>query len=204
MSAASLGLAAAGGYLLGSVPWGLLLLRARGGPDPRTVGSGNIGATNVTRAGGRAIGAATLLLDAAKGAAPPLVALRWGADAAAVAGLAAVTGHCHPAWLRFRGGKGVATFLGAASVLAWPLGLPAFVVAWGSVLLVVRYVSLASLAGCAAAVAAGAATGAPRVATLGLLLAFALVAVRHGGNLSRVRAGTEPRASLGRERESNP
>src|SRR6056297_4182091 len=112
------------GYLLGSIPFGMVLAKAINLGNLREIGSGNIGATNVLRTGSKGAAAATLLLDAAKGAAAVLAA-RWiaGEDAAQIAGLAAFIGHCFPAWLGFRGGKGVATFLGVVLALAWPVGL---------------------------------------------------------------------------------
>src|SRR6185295_4270298 len=126
MNAGVLLAAAGGGYLLGSIPCGLLLLRVVGGPDPRRVGSGNIGATNVARAGGRKLGLLTLALDAGKAALAAALAALSGPEAAAVAGTAAVVGHSFPAWLAFRGGKGVACFLGAACVVAGPLAVIIF------------------------------------------------------------------------------
>ncbi|MFP4274020.1 MAG: glycerol-3-phosphate acyltransferase, partial [Paracoccaceae bacterium] len=115
---------AAIGYLLGSVSFGLVLTRALGLGDPRAIGSGNIGATNVLRTGSKAAAAGTLLLDGAKGALAVFLArYQAGEDAAQLAGLAAFAGHCYPVWLGFRGGKGVATFLGVLLALAWPVGL---------------------------------------------------------------------------------
>ncbi len=147
MTAGLLG-AAALGFLLGSIPWGLILLRLAGGPDPRTVGSGNIGATNVVRAGGKALGAATLLLDAAKGSG---AAWAFGATSlpGAVAGGAAILGHCFTPWLRFRGGKGVATFIGCLGAVAWPALIAAAAV-WLALAVVTRYSSLAALVASAA------------------------------------------------------
>ncbi len=180
------------GYLLGSIPWGLLLTRAAGLGDIRKVGSGNIGATNVLRTGNRTVAAATLLLDALKGAAAVLIVHAIaGRNVALVAGLAAVIGHMFPVWLGFKGGKGVATGLGVLIAASWPVGVGACVV-W---LLVAKFARLSSLA----ALAAFAAT--PLLAAIFdnfsvVKLAFTiavLVFVRHHENIRRLLAGTEPR-----------
>lgn len=179
------------GFALGSVPFGVLVLHLMGGPDPRTVGSGNIGATNVTRAGGRAAGAATLVLDALKGAVPAMAFLHLqGPVPAACAGAAAVAGHCFSPWLRFRGGKGVATFLGVACVLAWPASL-AFGVAYLALAGTVRIASIASLGGTWAATATSAFV-APATTALALTASAVLITTRHHANLRRLRAGSEP------------
>src|SRR6185437_6535893 len=118
------------GYLLGSIPFGLLITRAAGLGDVRNIGSGNIGATNVLRTGRRELAAATLVLDAAKGAAAVLIARYfWGSDAAVVAGVAAFLGHCFPVWLGFKGGKGVATYIGLLFGWVWPVGI-VFCLVW--------------------------------------------------------------------------
>ena len=135
-------LAAAAGYLLGSVPFGLVLTRAAGLGDIRRLGSGNIGATNVLRTGSKALAAATVVLDGGKGAVAVLALAPW--DAGLVAGFAAVIGHNFPVWLRFRGGKGVATTLGVLLAVAWPVGLLACLT-WLVVAAVFRYSSLAAL-----------------------------------------------------------
>jgi glycerol-3-phosphate acyltransferase PlsY len=180
------------GYLLGSIPFGLLLTRAAGLGDIRGIGSGNIGATNVLRTGNRSLAAATVLFDGLKGAAAVLVAWRLsGRDIALVAGLAAVLGHLFPIWLGFKGGKGVATGLGVLIAANWPVGLAACVV-WLSMARVACMSSLAALAAFAAA---------PVVAFIlhdfgGVKLAFTiavLVFVRHHANIRRLIAGTEPR-----------
>src|SRR5512138_3749209 len=114
--------ALAGGYLLGSIPFGLILTRMAGLGDVRQIGSGNIGATNVLRTGRKGLAAATLLLDMGKGLAAVLIAGQWGQAAALVAGAGAMLGHCFPVWLRFRGGKGVATLMGVSLGLSWPVG----------------------------------------------------------------------------------
>ena len=134
----------AGGYLLGSIPFGLILARFAGLGDLRQIGSGNIGATNVLRAGGKGLAALTLLLDAAKGTAAVLIAAPWGEGAALLAGLGAFLGHLFPVWLGFRGGKGVATYLGVLLGLYWPAAA-SFAAIWLFVAFVTRYSSLAAL-----------------------------------------------------------
>src|SRR5476649_1100181 len=142
------------GYALGSIPFGLLLIRAAGLGDIRKIGSGNIGATNVLRAGGKGLAAATLLLDAAKGLVAVLVARQFGLETAVAAAAGAVLGHLFPVWLGFKGGKGMATTLGVLWGLAWPLGAIACVT-WLLAAVLFRYSSLATLLGAAlAAVAA--------------------------------------------------
>jgi glycerol-3-phosphate acyltransferase PlsY len=185
-------LVALASYLLGSVPFGLVITRALGLGDLRQIGSGNIGATNVLRTGNRAAAAATLILDAAKGAVAVLLARAWvGPDAAQVAALFAFLGHLYPVWLQFRGGKGVATFLGTLLALAWPVGLAACAT-WAVTAAVSRISSLSAL------VAAGLAPvwllifGRGQMLALVIILA-ALVFLRHGANIARLRAGTEPR-----------
>src|SRR5262245_42181234 len=133
-----------GGYLLGSIPWGLVLTRLAGTDDIRKIGSGSIGATNVLRTGRKGLAAATLLLDAVKGAVPVLIAMRWGFDMALVAGLGALLGHMFPIWLRFKGGKGVATALGVFAALNWQVTL-ACLATWLIVAILFRYSSLAAL-----------------------------------------------------------
>jgi acyl phosphate:glycerol-3-phosphate acyltransferase len=180
------------GYLLGSIPFGILVTRAMGLGDLRQIGSGNIGATNVLRTGNKRAALATLLLDGGKGAVAVLLA-RWllAEDAAQVAGLAAFLGHLFPVWLGFRGGKGVATFLGLLLALNWMVGL-AVCGTWLVVALVGRVSSIAALA---AAASSGLWT---LTLTDGSLLVLALVLtvliyVRHSENLKRIKAGTEPR-----------
>ena len=185
-------LVALASYLLGSVPFGVVITRALGLGDLRQIGSGNIGATNVLRTGNRAAAAATLILDAAKGAVAVLLARAWvGPDAAQVAALFAFLGHLYPVWLQFRGGKGVATFLGTLLALAWPVGLAACAT-WAVTAAVSRISSLSAL------VAAGLAPvwlllfGHGQMLALVVILAV-LVFLRHGANIARLRAGTEPR-----------
>jgi acyl phosphate:glycerol-3-phosphate acyltransferase len=184
-------LAAAGGYLLGSISFGLFLSKLAGYGDIRRVGSGNIGATNVLRTGNKLLALATLLLDGGKGAAAALVAARWGEPASLVAAFAAVLGHNFPVWLRFRGGKGVATTLGVLLAMAWPAGLLACAV-WLATAAAFRFSSLAALAALASAPLLMLwLADAPRaiVAALLALLGFA----RHHANILRLLRGEEPR-----------
>jgi len=180
----------AASYFAGSIPFGLLIARAVSGKDVRAVGSGNIGATNVARAAGRGAALATLLLDALKGLGPVLIARSlpppWLAPAC---GLAAVLGHCFPIWLRFRGGKGVATGLGVALALA-PWAALAGVIAWLLVWKVLRLSSVGSLLGTLVTVVAAAFT-ASHSAVLALVLLSALILLRHRKNLERLLGRTE-------------
>ncbi len=219
------------GYLLGSIPFGLLLTRAAGLGDVRKIGSGNIGATNVLRTGNKGLAAATLLLDGVKGAAAVLVCywllLQWTDSThyvpttsaavfhervqaehrnfilAAIAGLGAFLGHLFPVWLGFKGGKGVATFIGVIFALAWPLGL-LFCVVWLIVAAVTRLSSLAALAATIAAVAAAFVGGGnftsnriplaqPTIIAGVLLFMAILIFWKHRENISRLLAGTESR-----------
>lgn len=177
------------GYLLGSIPFGLVLSKLAGGVDPRTVGSRNIGATNVLRTGNKKLAAATLLLDALKGTAAVLIAARFGDYAAILAGLGAFLGHLYPVWLRFEGGKGVATFLGVALGLAWP-GALAFAVVWLGVAYVTRYSSAAALAASAATPVALWFMGRQGAAELFVALAVMLW-FKHRANIERLMAGSE-------------
>lgn len=185
-------LAAVLGYLLGSVPFGVVLTRALGLGDLRKIGSGNIGATNVLRTGNKGAAAATLLLDGAKGAAAVLIARAIAAeDAAQIAGGAAFLGHLFPVWLGFRGGKGVATFLGTLIALAWPVGLAACGL-WLVTAVVSRISSLSALVAAAGAVVLSWGLGQGQIFLLTTVLAT-LVYVRHRANIERLLAGTEPR-----------
>ena len=179
------------GYLLGSIPFGLILTRLGGAGDLREVGSGNIGATNVLRTGRKGIAVATLLLDMLKGTAAVLIAARLWPGAEPLAALAAVIGHCFPLWLKFRGGKGVSTMLGVSLGLAWPLGL-AYALVWLGVFGLTR---ISSLGGIGAAVSTPfAALGLGRSELVPVLAALALlVLIMHRENLARLRAGTEPK-----------
>ncbi|MFC0101551.1 glycerol-3-phosphate 1-O-acyltransferase PlsY [Sphingopyxis terrae] len=183
------------GYLLGSIPFGVLLTRAFGAGDLRQIGSGNIGATNVLRTGRKELAAATLILDGAKGAVAVLLARHFvpqlGDHAAMIAGAAAMIGHCYPVWLKFRGGKGVATLLGLALALAWPIGL-VFAAVWLGTVLLLRISSLGGMAGAVAAPVAALALGYP-VYAVGLAGLAVIVLWRHRENIARLRAGTEPR-----------
>ncbi|HMM10424.1 MAG TPA: glycerol-3-phosphate 1-O-acyltransferase PlsY [Paracoccus solventivorans] len=194
-----LGAAAGLGYLLGSVPFGVLLTRALGLGDLRSIGSGNIGATNVLRTGNKGAALATLLLDGGKGAAAVLLA-RWlgGESAALVAGGAAFLGHLYPVWLGFRGGKGVATFLGTVIALAWPLGLGLCAI-WLLTAVLSRISSLSALVAAASAPVLALAMGQPGLAAVTLFMA-ALIFLRHHENIARLRAGTEPRIGGGKRR----
>ncbi len=179
------------GYLLGSIPFGVLLTRFGGAGDLRRIGSGNIGATNVLRTGRKGLAAATLVLDAAKGAAAVLIAAHlWPGDGP-LAAAGAFLGHCYPVWLRFRGGKGVATLLGVAAALSWPVGV-VYAVVW---ILTLAASRVSSLAGIIAALSAPVAAAVfDRFDLVLLLLSLALILIwKHGQNIGRLLAGTEPR-----------
>ena len=183
--------ALAGGYLLGSIPFGLILTRYAGLGDVRAIGSGNIGATNVLRTGRKGLAAATLLGDALKGTLAVLLAGRFGLEAALVAGLGAFLGHLFPVWLGFKGGKGVATFLGVLLALS-PLGLLAFAAIWLGLAFTLKYSSLAALAASGLTPLILWALGQPAVAGLFLLLAI-LLWWKHAPNIRRLIDGTEGR-----------
>lgn len=179
-------------YLLGSIPFGLVITRGLGLGDLRAIGSGNIGATNVLRTGNKGAAAATLVLDAGKGAVAVLLARHFaGETAAMVAGFAAFLGHLFPVWLRFKGGKGVATYLGIMLALAWPVGLAACGT-WLATALVLRYSSLAALVATAAVPFWLALLGPGAAIPLAIALA-ALVWLRHRANIARLRSGSEPK-----------
>ena len=182
------------GYLLGSIPWGLVLSRLAGHGDIRRIGSGNIGATNVLRSGSKGLAALTLLLDMAKGMLAVAIGQRWSPAAAMSAGGAAVIGHMFPFWLGFRGGKGVATALGVVTVLAWPVALAAALV-WLAVALLSRYSSLAALVAVAVAAGLAAAITERRLAVVVTGIAV-LVVLRHHANIRRLFAGSESRISF--------
>ncbi|SMX37727.1 glycerol-3-phosphate 1-O-acyltransferase PlsY [Maliponia aquimaris] len=181
------------GYLLGSVPFGVLITKALGLGDLRQIGSGNIGATNVLRTGNKGAALATLVLDGGKGAAAALLARAFGADdlAVQVAGLAAFAGHCFPVWLKFKGGKGVATFLGLMLALSWPIGLLCCLT-WLAAAALSRISSVGALAAAAGGPIWMILLGRTDMVVTGVLLA-ALIWWRHSANLARLRAGTEPR-----------
>lgn len=186
------------GYLLGSIPFGLLLTRAAGLGDVRKIGSGSIGATNVLRTGNKGLAAGTLLLDGAKGSAAVLVgAAIAGVPGIFVGGFASMLGHSFPVWLKFRGGKGIATGLGILLVADWRVALAA-AVAWLAVAVGLRISSAASLTAVVVAPLAAWLLGSPQP-VLGLALAAgALVLLRHKDNIRRLMAGTEPRIGKGK------
>lgn len=179
------------GYLLGSIPFGLLLTRTFGAGDIRQIGSGSIGATNVLRTGRKGLAAATVLLDAGKGAAAFLLAGQVFPGLEGPAAVAAVAGHCFPVWLGFRGGKGFATAAGACLVLAWPVFLVAAVV-WATMVAVTRISSVASMTAVTAAPIAAWFFGFTG-AMAPLVAIAAIVLFQHRENLARIRAGTEPK-----------
>jgi glycerol-3-phosphate acyltransferase PlsY len=179
------------GYLLGSIPFGLILARIAGYGDIRRIGSGNIGATNVLRTGDKKLAALTLVLDGAKGAAPAILGWRFGPDMAVIAGAAAVIGHMAPVWLGFKGGKAVATTLGVYLGIAWPVGVLACLT-WLAAVALVRVSSVGSLAAMIAAPVFAYWLADPQIGELALLLG-ALVILRHHANIRRLVKGEEPR-----------
>ena len=189
IAASVLLMALAFGYLCGSIPFGLLLTKAFDAGDLRSIGSGNIGATNVLRTGRKDLAAATLLLDALKGTFAVLIAMRFGPGAALAAGLGAFLGHLFPVWLNFRGGKGVATFLGIAIGLDFRAAL-VFAIAWLAVAFASKYSSLAALVASVATVVAFFLLDPPLYGALMALLTC-LTWWKHSENIGRLRAGTE-------------
>jgi glycerol-3-phosphate acyltransferase PlsY len=190
-------LALAIGYLLGSIPFGLLLTRLAGKGDIRQVGSGNIGATNVLRTGSKWLAAMTLILDAVKGAAAVWIAQRYlpGGEVYAAAG--ALIGHLYPVWLKFRGGKGVATFLGVLAVL-FPTGAAVYAIVWIGLLLLARISSVAGMSAAASAPISAALSG--ETPLVPALAGFAVLVIwKHKANIARLRAGSEPRVGSGQE-----
>jgi glycerol-3-phosphate acyltransferase PlsY len=183
--------AAIGGYLIGSIPFGLILTRLAGLGDIRAIGSGNIGATNVLRTGSKGLAALTLVLDMAKGAVAVLLGAHYGPDTAVLAGGGVVIGHIAPIWLGFKGGKGVATALGVLTALAWPVGILS-AVTWLIVAAVGRISSLAALIAIGAAPVYAYLLVDPQRAELALFIAV-LVWVRHYENIRRLLKGQEPR-----------
>jgi len=180
------------GYLLGSIPFGMVLARLMGLGNLRDIGSGNIGATNVLRTGNKGAALGTLILDGGKGAVAVLLARAiTGEDAAQAAGLMAFVGHCFPVWLRFKGGKGVATFLGILLALA-PIVGAACCATWLVTALVTRMSSFAALMAAATSTIWMVFLGHAEVAALGIILTL-LVYIRHGENIRRLKAGTEPK-----------
>lgn len=186
---------AALGYLAGSIPFGFILAKWAGLGDVRSIGSGNIGATNVLRTGSKKIAALTLLADALKGAIPVLMAFSLGSEFSAIgAGLGALLGHLFPVWISFRGGKGVATFLGITLALSWIVGA-VFIVKWLIIAAIFRYSSLAAIcAVIAAAVTAIIISPPPVAAAIGIM--GAIVILRHHENIARLIRGQESRISF--------
>jgi glycerol-3-phosphate acyltransferase PlsY len=190
------GLVIAAAYLIGSIPFSFVVARAFGVDDVRRVGSGNVGATNVLRSAGRKAGSLALLLDAAKGAGASLLALVLDPDREltwALAAVVAILGHMYPVWLRFQGGKGVATGLGAFAPLA-PAATLGAAAAFLVVLTTTRYVSMSSIAGAVALAALALALGGPGPVAWAAVVATGLVAARHRSNIHRLWAGEERRA----------
>ncbi len=180
------------GYLIGSIAFGMVLARVMNLGDLRSIGSGNIGATNVLRTGNKKAAALTLILDGAKGAVAVLLARYFaGEDAAQIAALAAMIGHCYPVWLGFRGGKGVATFLGVLLALAWPVGL-ACCAAWLIAVFASRISSMGALASAATSTVFLVFLGYGSALILGIVLTL-LIFWRHRENIRRIKAGDEPK-----------
>ena len=181
-----------GGYLLGSIPFGLLITRVAGAPDVRTIGSGNIGATNVLRTGRKGLAALTLVCDALKGTLAVLLAGHFGGhEAALAAGLGAFLGHLFPVWLKFKGGKGVATYIGLLIGLAWPAAL-IFIAIWLVVAFIARYSSLSALIASALTPIGLLGLGEPDAAALFFLLTIILW-IMHRANIGRLLNGSETR-----------
>ena len=184
------------GYLAGSIPFGLLLTRAAGLADIRQIGSGNIGATNVLRTGSRTIAAATLSCDILKGTVPVVLFHYWSGEASALlAGLAAIAGHMFPVWLRFRGGKGVATAAGVFGMLTPAALLAACGVFLGAVW-ITRFISVGSIAAAITLTIVTAVSDSPAIVAAGAAIAAAVIIHRHRANLARILAGTERRVGL--------
>ncbi len=177
------------GYLLGSIPFGVVLTKLAGTGDLRSIGSGNIGATNVLRTGRKDLAIATLLLDAVKGTVAVLIALQFSRELAILAGLGAFVGHLHPVWLKFKGGKGVATFLGLVVALHWPSAL-VFIAAWLVAAYLTRYSSAGALVACLAVPVSLMVFGLQDEAELFVALAI-LLWFRHAENIQRILSGTE-------------
>lgn len=187
-------LVAALSYLSGSIPFGLLLTKIAGKGDVRDIGSGNIGATNVLRTGSKVLAAGTLLCDLLKGFFPVLIAYKWGLGAALIAAFAALIGHMFPVWLKFKGGKGVATFIGTLLALYWPLAL-GFCAVWLAVALIFRISSLSAIVATVLTPLGGLVFGSPAmVVTLALM--SALILYRHRENIQRLMKGEESKISF--------
>jgi len=193
-----LALTALAAYLLGAIPFGIVIARLFGLGDLRQIGSGNIGATNVLRTGNKPAAALTLVLDAGKGGVAVLLArASLGDDAAQIAGFAAYLGHCFPVYLGFRGGKGVATYLGTLIALAWPIGLGACLI-WLATALLFRISSLAALVAALLAPALAFGLG-PRDMLVLMVALGLLIWLRHRGNIIRMLDGTEPKIGTRKE-----
>jgi glycerol-3-phosphate acyltransferase PlsY len=188
-------LGAIGAYLLGSIPFGLILSRLGGYGDIRAIGSGNIGATNVLRTGNKGLAAATLALDVAKGVAAVLILAQWGPLAAAVGAIAAFLGHLFPVWLGFKGGKGVATACGVLLAYLWPAGVLALV-AWLIVAFVTRYSSLAAVVAAVVAPIVAWFASHRAMPTVVVMILAVLVLIRHADNIGRLLRGEESRIRL--------
>ena len=192
-----LALALAGGYLLGSIPFGVIMARVFGLGDLRAVGSGNIGATNVLRTGSKKAAILTLLFDMLKGTVAVSITAQWGPAAAALAGFGAFLGHCFPVWLRFQGGKGVATFIGVFLGLYWPTFIGIAVV-WLVAAFLTKYSSLSALIAAAAAPVLLAVLGAPQYVCVAVPMA-ALLWLFHRANIERLMQGEESKISFGKK-----
>jgi acyl phosphate:glycerol-3-phosphate acyltransferase len=179
------------GYLLGSVPFGLILTRVFGAGDLRSIGSGSIGATNVLRTGRKGLAAATVLLDAGKGVAAVLIVKQVWPGSEGVAAIGAILGHCFPIWLKFNGGKGFATAAGVLGALAWPVMLVCAAV-WAAALALSRISSVSSLSATIAAPLVALLTGRPELVWVMAVVAV-IVVIQHRANIQRLLAGTEPR-----------
>lgn len=196
MSPALVAVLLVGSYLLGAIPFGLLLTRIGGAGDVRAIGSGNIGATNVLRTGRKGLAAATLLLDMAKGAAAVCIARMIAPELALLAGFAAFLGHCYPVWLGFKGGKGVATMLGVALGFNWMIGL-AFALVWLAMLGISRMSSAGGIGAAIVTPVLAYACVDPHAAKMFTLMAIILL-WKHRENIQRIRSGTEPRVGASR------
>lgn len=179
------------GYLLGSIPFGVILTRLGGAGDLQSIGSGGTGATNVLRTGRKDLAAATLLLDAGKGILAVWLASRWLPELSGVAAVGAIIGHCFPVWLRFRGGKGFATAAGVSLALSWQVTLAAAAI-WAAMAVATRISSISSMTAVVSAVLAAWLLELPALVPVYAVIA-AIVIIQHRANISRLLAGTEPR-----------
>ena len=190
-------------YLIGAIPFGLILAKVAGAGDVRRIGSGNIGATNVLRTGRKGLAVATLVLDVLKGAVPVWLLYRYfGPDMAIVGGLGAVLGHCFPIWLKFKGGKGAATAVGVLFALT-PLVVLVVILVFAAIVAATRYVSLGSIIAALIASPVAYLFGQVQAAELYLVLALIIV-LKHAGNIRRLIAGSESKLSFGKHGEKSP